>query len=443
LLQNLTVDHRILLVFAFLIIGSSTLAGLGATAGALKNGWMDALRTHGFRKTSISTSRKLQKFAAIQVAMATILTIGATALYRSLEKTTAIDPGFDSKHVLTMEIDLVPLRYDTGEARLRFIEAVLDRIRAAPGIQAAGVASFLPFGGLHGNGRFAIAGSDDKGWSGPPAERNIASPGFFKAMGIPILAGRDFTESDGAEQAIIVSAALANAYLEAKNPIGSYLKLEGLPGEFRVIGVAGNVKRVRLDEPPLFYVYFPYPKFPMATVFLAVHTKDAPLLSVSSIKAAIQSVDSMQPVSNIASMEDRILDSLSGPRFNAGFVGACAGLALVLALVAVYSTVSYIVATRTHEIGIRMAMGAEGRHLLVLLLKRMLVYITGGMVVGVICVLLLRVLLLHGWTVVAAPIDSALLCLSCFGIFFTATIAALLPARRAAHLQPSQALRTE
>jgi putative ABC transport system permease protein len=444
LLQNLKIDHRILLVFALMIVGSSAVAGLAATGGILRRNWADALRSYGLGKTDVSTSRKLQRFLACQVALATILIVGAMTLYRDLARVATINPGFDTKHVLTMEVDLAPSRYRTDEDRARFAQVLLNRIRVIPGVEAAAVATFLPFGGLHGSGRFSVVGSsDDNTWSGPPAEHNSVSPGFFNTMQVPILAGRDFMDSDSTEQVIIISSSLADTYFKGKNPVGGFMKLEGGSGAFRIVGVAGNVKRVSLNEAPLLYIYFPYQEDAAATIFLAARTGGGSSLRLAgSIKTVIRDVDEMQAISNLASMEDRVAKSLSGTKFDAGLVGACASLALFLALITVYSTVGYAITTRTHEIGIHMAMGAQAKHLVSLLLKKVLAYIVAGEVIGIICVPFLRALL-NKWTVIAVPIDPELLSLSCLAIGVVVMIAALLQAWKATNIHPAQALRNE
>jgi putative ABC transport system permease protein len=443
LLQNLTIDHRVLLAFIGLSVLSSALAGLAAITGIMRDNWTEALRAHGLGTITSSTSRKLQVFVACQIALATILVIGATTLYSNSVKTAAIDPGFQAQHLLSLEFDLSSSQYAKDESRVQLVQTLLDRVRALPGVEAAGVAGYLPFGGLHGNGRFSVVGSENQdGWTGPPAENNSVTPGYFQTMRIPVLAGRDFSADDKPRQVVIVNSRLANMYFHGADAVGRSLKLEGGDGPYRIVGVVGDTKRVALNEASLFYAYLPYQEDPPKSVFLTVRTAADPLALTSAVKAAIRNLDSTMPVFNVMPMESRVMQSLTGVRFNAAFVGSCAALALLLALIGVYSSVSYAISARRFEIGIRMAMGAQISDVVLLLATKTLRLVALGLLLGVVCVPLLRGILIR-WTSQTIPINAAALLAVCVITGLVSLTAALVPIWKAAKINPAQALRME
>jgi len=444
LFQHLSVDSRILAVFVAAVIASSALAGAVALSFALKRNWTEALRSIGAGARGKTRSSKLRIFVACQIGLAMILTAGSAALYQGLLKITSIHPGFDARHVLTMEMDLPPSRYPTNQKRMAYIDSILSTVGSLPGVQGVGATNFLQFGGLHGNGRFIVAGesADNAAFTGPPAERNVISPGFFAAMGIPLLGGRDFAFTDTAQsdRVVIVSELLAKKFLPGRDAVGRYIKLEGINGEFRIIGIVGDVKRVSLSEPKPFYTYLPYGRYPVESVFLAVRAAGDPLALAGSVKKAVQTLDQSQAIWNVATMEERVAASLAGQRFNARFVAACAALALLLALIGVHGTVAYTAASRTREIGIRMSLGADVGDIMTLLMRETVLSAVGGALAGVLGVVGLR-LLFRTWSLVPAAVGPQLLALSFVAIVIPAILAALVAILRAARLEPMSALR--
>jgi len=323
------------------------------------------------------------------------------------------------------------------------VETLLDRVRNIPGVEGAGVAGYLPFGGLHGNGRFSILGSDTQDrWTGPPAENNTVTPGYFQAMRIPLLAGRDFTADDKPGKVVVINSRLANTYFHGADAVGRSMKLEGGYGPYQVIGVVGDTKRVTLNEAPLFYAYVPYQEDPPKSVFLVVRTSADPLTLTGTIKTAIRNLDGTLPVFNIAPMESRVKQSLNGERFNAAFVGSCAALALLLALIGVYSSVSYAISARRFEIGIRIAMGAQISDVVLMLAAKTLRFVALGLLLGIVSVPVLRGLLVR-WTSQNIPINVALLLAVCVITGLVSLTAALVPIWKAARINPAQALRME
>lgn len=441
LFEHLSIDNRILAVFVASVIASSVLAGAGALSAALKRNWTDALRVLASNVRGATGSTKLRIFVACQIALATVLTVGSAALYQGLLKITSIDPGFDARHVITMEMDLPPSRSETSEACIAYVNSILKAVRALPGVQGVGISNFLQFGGLHGNARFMVASGSAAGavFSGPAAERNVISPGFFAGMGIPLLRGRDFTFAD-ADRVVIVSESLSKRFLPSRDPIGAYLKLEGLDGEYRIVGVVGDTKRISLSEPTPYYMYLPYARYQADEFFLAVRTAGNPLSLAGIVKKTLQTLEKGQTIWNVATMDDRVASSFAGQRFNAAFVAACAALALLLALIGVHGTVAYTVAARTKEIGIRMALGAAARDIIALLVGEIAFYAVGGALAGALGAEGLRSLF-RRWSLVPVALGPQLLGLAFAMMVTLAILAALVAILRATRLEPTAALR--
>jgi ABC-type antimicrobial peptide transport system permease subunit len=279
-------------------------------------------------------------------------------------------------------------------------------------------------------------------FSGPPAERNVISPGFFAGMGIPLLSGRDFASTDTGQtdRVVIVSESLAKKFLPGPDPVGRYLKLEGIAGEFRIVGVVGDVKRTSLSEPAPYYTYLPYGRYPADSIFLAIRTAGDPLMLVRSIQKTVQTLDKDQAMWNVLTMDDRISVSLAGQQFNARFVAACAALSLLLALIGVHGTVAYTAAARTKEIGIRMALGARAKDIIALLMSDTASSAIGGAFVGALGAVGLR-FLFRTWSLVPATVGPQLLGLTFMAIVTSAILATLVAILKAARLEPLKALR--
>lgn len=441
LLQHLSLDFKIVLAFLAFIIISSIVIGSVALLGIIKNNWSDALRSYGFGTLSRFGAARLRVFLTCQIALATILVAGATMLYRNFTAVEAMSPGFDTQDVLTFQMD-VSSQSSNPKSRTNFIEAILDRIRRIPGVKAAGLGNFPPFGGLHGMSRFSVVNSvADSDSSGPLAERNSVTPGFFDAMGIPFLAGNDFTHNNDSKIAIINSE-FRKTFYRGRSSIGDYLWLEGENEPYRIVGVVGDTKRMSLTEKPSYYIYTAYDEDPARTIFVAVRVRGNPLVFAKSIQAAIHEIDPEQSIWDFASMEERVGKSLSGPRFSTGFIGASAALALTLALIGVYSIVSYDVAARTHEIGVRIALGARNKNIAMHLLRRVVPYIVGGVSMALMCIPVLRAVV-GKWVVQPLSTNPGTLLLSSLGMICVSILAALGPVRRAARIEPIQSLRNE
>ncbi len=438
LFQHLSVDGRILTVFVMAVVASSALAALGALAATVeRSDGAEALRVMGASSQSKPLAMILRAFVGCQIGLATVLIVGTLALYHSLSAIGAIHPGFDTRHVVTMQMEIPESRAATGPAMIAYVSNILSSVSALPGVRGVGTTSFLQFAGMHGNGRFTVAGHQIA--SGPTAERNVISPGFFAAMGIPFLRGRDFTLAD-TDRVVIVSESLASKFLAGTEAVGHSLKLEGIDGEFRIVGVVGNTLRTSLSEATPYYTYLPYGLYPDTSFFLAARSGDDPLVLLSAIKKRVKDIDAGQAMWNVATMEERVQESLLGERFNIRCVAVCALLALLLAVIGVHGTVTYTVAARTKEIGVRMALGAVKGKIILLFLREIMPPTLVGAMVGGAAALGLGVVF-GAWSVVPVSVTPEMLGLAFFAVVMPAVVAALAATLKSAKLEPMVALR--
>jgi putative ABC transport system permease protein len=439
LFQHLSVDGRILTVFALAVVASSALAALGALAATVdRSDSTEALRAMGASAGSKPLTAILRAFMGCQIGLATVLIVGTLALYQSLRAVSAIHPGFDAQHVVTMQMEIPEAKATTGPAMTAYVSDILSGVRAVPGVRGVGTTSFLQFAGLHGNGRFAVAGRNQIP-NGPTAERNVVSPGFFAAMGIPFLRGRDFTWADTG-RLVIVSESLATNFLSGTEAVGQSLKLEGIEGEFRIIGVVGNTLRTSLSEATPYYTYLPYGLYPDTALFLTVRSGDDPLALMSAIKKTVKGIDAGQAMWNVATMEERVEESLLGERFNVRCVAVCSLLALLLAVIGVHGTVNYTVAARRKEIAVRMALGAVSGEIIFLFMREIMPPAVVGAIAGGGAALGLGVVF-GAWSLVPVSVTPEMLGLAFLAVVAPALVAALAATLRSAKLEPMAALR--
>jgi len=387
-----------------------------------------------------------------EVALALVLLIGAGLLVRSFARLTRVQPGFDPTHVLTLSMTLPPSRYGTGDALVRFANELRERAGALPGVVAAAVTNGLPMGDVIGQSVWP----EGRPRSGPEVRDEAAqystTPGYLEAMRIPLLAGRFFTDADG-DKVCVVDEAFARKLFPGQDAVGQRLTDEenNIPGKGpEIIGVAGHVQQSSLDGKGPYQIgfYAPYsslargsPLF-AATITLVVRSKGNPQKLEPELRNVLRSIDPQQPVSAVQTMEEAVSQSLGDRRFSLSLLGAFAGLALALALVGIYGVMSYSVAQRTREIGIRMALGAAHGRVLRLVVGQGLRLAGLGLAIGIGCALALSGVLrtlLFGVTA-TDPVTYAAVAAALGAV---ALGACWLPARRAARVDPAIALRAE
>jgi putative ABC transport system permease protein len=386
-----------------------------------------------------------------EVALAVILLVGAGLLIRSFLRLMDVDPGFSPQNVLTLNISLPDSRYESARSMIAFEQEALERLSALPGAKSAGAVFGLPLGNGAIGGDFTVEGQPAPTSGTQPfiATKVVIGGDYFKAIGIPLLRGRYFDahDSESAPHAVIVSQSLARHYWPLDKAIGKRLK-PGFENDtwFTVVGVVGDTKQYSLGETPSPSMYLPYVQAPatflMQDITFVLGASADPLTLASAARRAIQAVDPDLPVFDVASMDQLVYRSASAPRFNAGLLGIFAALALVLAAVGIYGVMSYTVLQRTHEIGVRMALGAQEGDVLQQIVLQGMLLAAGGITAGVAGAWVVTKYLsslLFG----VRPTDPMTFALVPLLLAAVALVACLLPARRATKVDPMVALRYE
>jgi predicted permease len=431
---------------------TAVLFGLTPALRASRGALNDSLKEGG-RGPAVSRegSRLRDGIVLAEVALALILLVGAGLLIRSFLRLLNVDPGFSPKNVLTMNISLPESRYRDNASMIAFEQQAVSRIRVLPGVKSAGGVFGLPLG----NG--AIAGDFTvEGQAAPPpgsqpfiAAKKVIGGDYFSAIGIPLLKGRYFDDHDAqnAPHVVIVSQSLAHHYWPGGDAIGKRLK-PGFSNDAwcTVVGVVGDTKQYGLDETPSPSMYLPYVQAPapflMEDISLVVRTSLDPLSMANAARHAVESADQDLPVFDVATMEQLVYRSASTPRFNTVLLGIFAALALILAAIGIYGVMSYSVTQRTHEIGVRMALGARAPDVLRQMIAQGMRQAAAGIVLGLAGALVLtRFLasLLYG----IRPSDPATFLAVSLLLAAVALVACYFPAHRAAVVDPMIALRHE
>ena len=384
-------------------------------------------------------------FVIGEIALAVVLLVGAGLMLRSFASMRQVDPGFDSMNVLTMRMQLPRAKYPDDSARIRFFRELIVRVAAVPGVQAAGAVSYLPMAGLGAGTSFTIEGQPP---SAPGQDKTTAvtvcENGFFRTLKIPLLRGRLFTEQEMQEKrdVVIINEALAHRYFPDQDPIGKRVTIDmtdrDVPTE--IIGIVGNTKAVDLVTPAQPESFWPHPQLAYNLMTLTVRTAGNPLGSARAIEAEIHALDKDQPVSDVRTMEQWVAKSLAQTPFSSLLLVTFAGLALVLAAVGIYGVMSYAVSQRTSEIGVRLAVGAEGKDILKMIVWDGVRLAGAGLAIGlVLAIALSRTLTsLLFQTMAADPLTYAFVT-TVLGT--VALLASYVPARRASRIPLVQALR--
>lgn len=445
-INEVTVDGRVLGFALLATIGTGLLFG-SAPALHLPQFSLQTALKEGGRNTAGTHRRRLRQTLVItEVALALVLLVGAGLLLNSFWRLLRVQHGFNPQNVVTFNLFLSNTRYPDGARQVNFLQRVLERVTSLPGVQAAGMTTTVPLTGgpatdFEIEGRPpAIVGQE------PLADIRITDQHYFRAMGIPLRAGRYFSERDSATapRVMIVNETLARRYFPNENPVGRRLTMKdwGPPLTGEIVGVAGDVKENGLDAATQPEIYWPYPQFPSPFNSLIVKTLGDPLQLVAAVKSQIWAVDREQPIANVTTMSDVIAASVANRRFNLWLFGLFAACALLLAAIGIYGVISYTVAQRMHEIGVRMALGAGRRDVLKLILGQGMALTITGVVLGWLAALgltrWLKSLLFE-----VSPTDSATFLAIALLLTLVALIACYLPARRATKVDPLIALRQE
>ena len=374
-----------------------------------------------------------------EVALAFVLLIGAGLLIRSFARLTEVDPGLDPRRVLTMDIMLPPAKYTNPQAAA-FFQQTLERVRALPGVVAAATVNPLPLSGLHASSGFSIEGRPTT--QTVSAGLRIISPDFFKTFRVPLVNGRLLAESDGADAppVIVVNESLARIYFVNEDPLGKRITYSGVARV--IVGIVGDVKHSALDKEAKPEIYFPMAQTTRRNMSLAVRASGDPMQFVAAVRGQVWAVDKDIPISNIETMERLMAKSVAPRRFNMLLLGVFALVGLALAGVGLYGVMSYTVTQRTREIGVRMALGAQSGDVLRLVIgEGMKLALIGALLGlgGALALTRLMKTLLFG----VSATDPLTFIVIAAVLIIVALLAALVPARRAASMDPLVSLRVE
>lgn len=439
-IDELAIDGR---VIAFALIVSLTtmmLFGLAPALQAAANDPQDTLRADSRGSTTGAGRKRIRSILTVaEVALSVALLIGAGLLIRSFAQLQQVSPGFNMTGVMTARVGLPNTAYPGGPPKRAFFERLIADLRGRPGIQAAAIASGPPLSGDFTGGDVKLPSQSNE--EALSSAWRLAGPGYFATMGIP-LRGREFSMQDATGPAVaIISQALADKYFPDQDPIGRSLVMRSF-GEtpIEIVGVAGDVKTLGLDQDAGFVFYGATPQFPTWNPVSVVWRSSQP--STDTVRAALKSIDPNVPLSSISSMETLFDQNLGPRRFNLYLLGAFAGVALTLAAIGLFGVMAYLVSQRTREIGVRLALGATRHAVFRLILGRGLTLAGVGAAIGlgaafwltrVMDTLLFGVSRRDPATFIAVPVT----------LIAVAALACYLPARRAMRVDPVVALRID
>jgi putative ABC transport system permease protein len=445
-LDHVGLSYPVLLFTGGISLVTAVLAGF-APAFEGSRADFSALKS-GVRQIGTDVRRRRLRHALVvaELALAVVLLVGAGLMLRSFAGMQRIDTGFDARNVLTMRVTLPFPRYRL-DAFPGFFEQAVQRVRTLPGVQSAGAVNFLPFAELGAATGFTIVGQPVP----PPGQAfvtdvRVADLGYFDAMHIPMRRGRWFSARELHERSnvVIINDALARRYFPGQDPIGQRLTIamSNQPEPSEVIGVAGDVRYADLTDAVRPMSYWPPVQLPYPGMTLTVRTAANPRGLVTAIQREIQSLDKDQPVADVRTMEEWMSRALSRERFSSTLLTAFATLALLLAAIGIYGVMSYAVSQRQSEIGVRLALGANGPHVLRMVMKSGLQLVVAGLGLGVVGGLLVGRALsgLLYQTTAGDPVTLASAIAALGGV---AMIAIYLPARRASRLNPIVALQAD
>jgi putative ABC transport system permease protein len=437
-------------------------------------GIVPALRSSDVRAGSLRESHQVSgdrggrrlrsSLVATEVGLTLVLLVGAGLMMTSFVRLIAVDPGFRTRGVLVVPLDLPATRYREAYARRDFYDRVIAGIEALPAVQSAGAVSNLPLGGADNWMPFRIVGRPEPGPGQEPyAPFRVATPHYFAALDIPLRRGRLFTDADArrsvplirwfpqqpyppgydtpqAAPVALVSESAATQFWPGSDPIGQRIRVMFSP-EVTVVGVAGDVHHNGLDLPSYPHIYLSHNQEPWSSVSLVVRSATAPSQVAGAVRERIRAADPELPVT-VKEMADVMSASISRPRLYAAVTAAFASVALLLAMIGIFGVVSYVAAQRTREIGVRMALGAERREILALVVGQGMRPIALGIAIGIVTAIgvtrFMAGLLFH-----VRPLDPLILIGMTAVLAGVGLLACWIPAARASRVDPLTSLRTE
>lgn len=445
-LAAVTIDNRALLFTLGITLLTALIFGLVPALQLARTSANDTLKAGGTGGDRVTASGRLGNLLiAAEVALAVILLVSGGLLLRTVQQLNRIDLGFDERNVLAVTLQLPDKKYADTQQVANFSRALEEHVAALPEVQATGVARILPI--LHdlSTGFYVEGRAREPDNQLPQTNYSAVSPNYFAAMGIPLVAGRAFTDRDDkdAPRVAIVSAALAQRYFPGESPIGKRINVVTGPESFReIVGVVADVKQKGLTQEITPHVYEPFSQAPDRFMTLLVRSAHDAATLVPTIRNKVFELDSELPLQRVSTLDTVISNSIRQQHFASVVLSVFAVVALVLALAGLYGVVSYAVAQRTRELGIRVVLGAQVNDVLTLVLKQGMTFVLLGEVVGILGALAVTKLL-SGLLFGVTPTDALTFATVAISLFLVALLACYVPARRATKVDPLKALRYE
>jgi putative ABC transport system permease protein len=443
-----SLDRRILLFTAGVTLLTGLIFGIVPALAASRTNLNDVLKEGGRDSSGGARSQRVRSaFVVVEVALALVLLVGSGLMMRSLMRLQSVDPGFDQSKLLTARLLLPGQKYQKESQRIDFFKQLVDRMAGTPGVSGATAIDWLPFAAGNSATNFTIEGQP------PPEPGNdlvcdvrVSMPNYFELMKIPFIAGRTFSEREATElsHVVVINKTMADRYFPNENPLGQRVRISMMdePAPCEIIGIVGDAKHASLDADARATAYWPHPELARTLLTVVLRTEGDPLALAGTLQQEVRNLDKDQPIADVSTMEQLVSNSMSRTRFTAVLLAVFAGVALALAAVGIYGVMSYSVEQMTHEIGIRMALGASRGDVVTMIVRSGMALAIAGIVIGLgaawgltrfLTALLYQVSATDATSFISIP----------FVLSAVALVACLVPAIRATRVDPMVALRYE
>jgi putative ABC transport system permease protein len=446
-LREVNLDATVLSLTFVISVATGVLFGIAPALASARPELTEALKEGGRGASSGVRRNQLRNTLVVsEIALALVLLIGAGLLMKSFVHLQNVNPGFNGKNVVTAELSLPLLKYPRGKPVIDFYAEILRRVRALPGVQTAAFTNVLPLSGSNTDNSFHIEGRNEMQTKVfPDEEIRSITPDYFRVLQTPLLRGRLFTEADTADApgVVIVNQAMANKYWPGEDAVGKRINFgDADPNNikwFTIVGVVSDIHHQGLDVDPKPEFYLPHPQRAYRGMILTVRSAQDPRALIPTLRKEIGAIDPDQPLANVRTLETVTSESIAPRRMSVVLLGAFASIALLLAAVGIYGVISYLVVQRTHEIGVRMALGAQRQDVLQMVVGHALKLVGIGALIGLaLAFLSTRALAALLYSVSAFDLTTFLfVTITLAGV---ALIASYIPALRATRADPMIAL---